>query len=92
MLVVTQEMQPRVLPEIPDNISGTESPINRPVVLPRVGPLVEPSFAEPNGNKEGEIQSEDVNVLIQRIPSDGNLNLNPSISERTIPSIENPER
>ena len=92
MLIVTAEMQPRLSPKIPNNLNGTESPSTQPVTLPSFKTLVEPSFAEPNGKKEGEIQSEDVNVLIQRIPTDGNLNLNPSINERTIPSIENPDR
>jgi len=92
MLIVTAEIQPRPLPEIPNNLRDTESPNTQPVAFPRLKTLVEPSFAEPNGKKEGEIQSEDVNVLIQRIPTDGNPNLNPSINERTIPSIENPDR
>ncbi len=66
-------------------------PSTQPIVAPRIPPAVEPSFAEPVINSEGEVSAEDVNVLNLNIPTDGNPNLQPR-SERTIPSIENPER
>ncbi len=49
--------------------------------------------AEPDvSSSEGEVPAEDVDVLNLNIPTDANPNLQPGINERTIPSIENPER
>ena len=49
--------------------------------------------AEPDAsNSEGEVPAEDVDVLNLNIPTEANPNLQPGINERTIPSIENPER
>ncbi len=49
--------------------------------------------AEPDvSSSEGEVPAEDVDVLNLNVPTDANPNLQPGINERTIPSIENPER
>ena len=92
VLISMNGMQLGVLPEIPAGTSGAGSLIDRsdsPLMVPSVNV---PSFVEQNGIKEGEVLVEDIDVLIQKIPTDGNLNLNPGLSERTIPSIENPDR
>tara|TARA_A100001037_G_scaffold290490_1_gene303415 strand:- start:1022 stop:1642 length:621 start_codon:yes stop_codon:yes gene_type:complete len=58
-----------------------------------IEPPAQSAFAENTGNQEGEnVKAEDVNVLNLNIPADGNPNLQPGNIERTIPSIENPER
>ena len=77
---------------MPSDIGGVGLSIDRLDSPQKVSPVTEPSFVEQNGNKEGEVLAEDVDVLIRKIPTDGNLNLNPGLSERAIPSIENPER
>ncbi|MBL67076.1 MAG: hypothetical protein CMO74_01290 [Verrucomicrobiales bacterium] len=78
-------------PQLPQPEGGTVAP---PTVNPPAPPAMLRSapaaFTEPNGNGESEVPAEDVNVL--SLPSDGNPNLQPSLNERTIPSIENPER
>jgi len=79
-------------PQIPYSEGDTAAPQEpKPSTAPALMRSAPPAaFTEPNGNGEGEVAAEDVNVL--SLPSDGNPNLQPSLNERTIPSIENPER
>ena len=79
-------------PQIPYSEGDTAAPQEpKPSTAPALMRSASPAaFTEPNGNGEGEVPAEDVNVL--SLPSDGNPNLQPSLNERTIPSIENPER
>ena len=76
----------------PPAINGDENiPTLKLVVPPKIAPS---GRAEESviGNSEHEVPSEDVDVLNLNIHTDANPNLQPGINERTIPSIENPER
>jgi hypothetical protein len=88
VMISTVDTQPGETPAPSSGASVESIQPPQPIVAPRSMP----SFAEPAVNSEREVHAEDVDVLNLIIPADGNPNLQPNLSERTIPSIENPER
>ena len=90
VMIATAGTQPDAIQSQP-NIGGSEVPtLQPPAVLP---PSSSAGLAESDAsNNEGEVPAEDVDVLNLNIPANANPNLQPGVNERTIPSIENPER
>jgi hypothetical protein len=88
VMIATVGTQPGVVRPSGEDDANTQS------LEPASPPLLAPAGqAEPDvSNSESEVPAEDVDVLNLNIPTDANPNLQPGINERTIPSIENPER
>lgn len=90
VMIATVGTQPGAVQQLPIDGDENEGTLQR-VVPPQITPAGRAE--ELNiGNSEGEVPAEDVDVLNLNIPTDANPNLQPGINERTIPSIENPER
>ena len=91
LMIATVNTQPvMVQPQLIEGGGGNIQSLQH-VDPPKVTP---PGRSEEStvGNSESEVSAEDVNVLNLNIRTDANPNLSPGINERTIPSIENPER
>jgi len=88
VMIATVGTQPGVVRPSGEDDANTQS------LEPADPPLLAPAGqTEPDvSNSESEVPAEDVDVLNLNIPTDANPNLQPGINERTIPSIENPER
>jgi len=88
LMIATVDIQPENVQPSGEFDGNTQNP--RPVEPLLLAPVGQ---AEPDMiNSESEVSAEDVDVLNLNIPTDANPNLQPGINERTIPSIENPER